>query len=244
MKINKIIENPLIYYKLDPGEPGLATPSLASNSIARVASHEMGNIMRFKKMASDKGGIVVYSFIGLNLKFVGSFLAATAGVSEALIIYPAKKEEKNIINFDDENKNENEKLINPDDINNIDKLNLELNIDSAKKNNINKNISEINDSTISKINEKIKELENEMISLSSGLKTDNLNINIKNSPENETRIDKIETKIRILEAQKDIERQKQILDRIAKMNTETLKIIGLNFKNSLNSIGKTIDTIA
>jgi hypothetical protein len=82
------ISNPVLRYKLDPGEPGLATPSKASDSIARVALHEATNLRRFKREAAEDGGIVVYSAIGLNIKFSGSFLSAVSGKSKALIIQP------------------------------------------------------------------------------------------------------------------------------------------------------------
>ncbi|MBN1409960.1 MAG: hypothetical protein JW969_03895 [Spirochaetales bacterium] len=86
------LNNPLLQYSLDPGEPGLAYPAKASDSIARVATHELGNIRRFKREANEQGGIVVSERIYLNLEYAGSFLAATSGYSEAHIIYPHGKD--------------------------------------------------------------------------------------------------------------------------------------------------------
>jgi hypothetical protein len=92
MKIGSLqMNNPLLQYQLDPGEPGLAYPARASDSIGRVASHELGNIRRFRQEAAENGGIVVSEHIYLNLEYAGSFLAATSGFSEARIIYPKGK---------------------------------------------------------------------------------------------------------------------------------------------------------
>ncbi|KUK13138.1 MAG: hypothetical protein H5T71_03905 [Chloroflexi bacterium] len=90
MRVEPFLENPTLYYRLDPGEMGLATPAKASESILRVASHEIANIRRFEAEAALEGGIVVYKKISLDLAFEGSFLAARAGKSEARIIYKKK----------------------------------------------------------------------------------------------------------------------------------------------------------
>jgi len=158
MKIKSFLNNPILRYKLDPGEPGLATPTPASRSIAKVASHEASNIQRFKKEAIQEGGIVVYSSISLNLSYQGSFLAATSGKSKALIVYPVKKEKIYSGIFNTEIKNKNE-------INIIDKNNIkpaELSNNSEK--NINQKNLIINEEII-KISSSIKQLENEKLSL-------------------------------------------------------------------------------
>jgi hypothetical protein len=93
--LNKIrFNNPILRYRLDPGEPGIPYPSKASMSVARVAGHEVGNIMRFRRKAAREGGIVVDTKIYINRKQVGPYLAATSGYSEARIIYPHRR--KNI----------------------------------------------------------------------------------------------------------------------------------------------------
>ena len=80
------VSNPTLYYKLDPGEMGIAAPASASQSVLRVAAHELGNIHRFEAEAMEKGGILIYENIFLNRQFVGSFLAARSGESKAYII--------------------------------------------------------------------------------------------------------------------------------------------------------------
>ena len=82
------IKNPRLNYKLDLGEPGLATPSTANESILNVTAHEQQNINRFKAQAAREGGYVIYDAITLNLSYQGSFLAARGGLSTARVIYP------------------------------------------------------------------------------------------------------------------------------------------------------------
>lgn len=85
-------DNPMLRYRLDLGEPGIAAPARASQSVARVASHELRNILRFKREAAREAGIVVYQGIKLNLSQRGPFLAAVSGHSEARIIFPGGSE--------------------------------------------------------------------------------------------------------------------------------------------------------
>jgi len=93
LRVDHVLRNPTLYYKLDPGEMGIAAPAKASESILRVVAHELGNIHRFVAEAALEGGIVVYSNISLDLAFEGSFLAARAGKSEARIIYKKRGRE-------------------------------------------------------------------------------------------------------------------------------------------------------
>lgn len=77
-----------IRYRLDPGERGVAFWATPSQSIARVASHELGNLLQFRAKAMREGGYVVYSRLKLDLVGLEGKLAARAGRSEALIVYP------------------------------------------------------------------------------------------------------------------------------------------------------------
>jgi len=86
------LSNPMLRYKLDLGEPGLAAPSPATQSVLRVTGHELQNIHRFKAEAAREGGVVVYHGIKLDLRHRGSYLAAVAGHAEARIIFPDGRE--------------------------------------------------------------------------------------------------------------------------------------------------------
>lgn len=102
MRAGPVITDPVLYYKLDLGEPGIATPARASESTLRVTSHELENLARFKSEALREGGYVVYSNISLNRQFKGSFLATVSGRTEATIVKP-KSEEKLDVNGNTKN---------------------------------------------------------------------------------------------------------------------------------------------
>ena len=89
------IENPVLGYKLDPGEPGIPYSAPASRSVLRVLSQEISNLIAFKKEALENGGYVIYGRISLDLRKRGSFLAAVAGKTQVYIYYPGKKETSN-----------------------------------------------------------------------------------------------------------------------------------------------------
>ncbi|MGM0641456.1 MAG: hypothetical protein ACQESN_08555 [Thermotogota bacterium] len=91
--VNPELSNPYLGYGLDPGERGLSLSSPASMSIMRVASHEARNIAQFKNKAAQEGGVVLYTDIDLTLKKRGSYLAAVAGKSTAVILYRKDAEE-------------------------------------------------------------------------------------------------------------------------------------------------------
>lgn len=82
------VRNPRMHYKLDLGEPGIAAPATASQSILKVTSHEQQNINRFRAEAAREGGYVIYDAITLSLSYQGSFMAARGGLSTARVIYP------------------------------------------------------------------------------------------------------------------------------------------------------------
>ncbi|WP_129409479.1 hypothetical protein [Marinitoga lauensis] len=161
MKVNPDSVNPLLGYRLDPGEPGLANSAPASLSIIRVLSQETGNLMAFKKEAARNGGYVVYSKISLDMQKRGAFLAAVAGKTQAIIIYKnnniGNKEDKNnsITNIKiDNNKNKKDQK--------IKKLETLIN---RLKNYLN---SETDIEIKSEIENKIKILENQLIMLKLG----------------------------------------------------------------------------
>lgn len=85
------VDNPILSYKLDPGEMGIATPSSAMLSISHVAGHETGNAVRARADAIANGGYVIYSVITLDMRKRGAFLAAVAGKTTVEIYYPHGK---------------------------------------------------------------------------------------------------------------------------------------------------------
>lgn len=246
MKINNNlnITNPVLHYKLDPGEPGLATPTRASQSIAKVATHEGTNIRRFKMEALRKGGVVIYSNIHLNLEYKGSFLAATSGKSNALIIIPGKERENVDINKNEDNKNNYfltyEKIKDKSD---VDKSNEKQ---SGKKESTNTNS---NKDRIEQINDIIEKLKDEKLTLKGQL-TDEKLINNKITDKKDedvyrqNRLDDIEKKIQYLEQKKELEEQKQFLSNLVSTKNLSLKLVGLIYNNfNQNTGGILVDTI-
>ncbi|MBM7558285.1 hypothetical protein [Marinitoga litoralis] len=108
MKINPDAVNPILGYKLDPGEPGIASSAPASLSIIRVLSQETSNLIAFKKQAAINGGYVVYSKISLDMQKRGAFLAAVAGKTEVKIAYPNENKDENKTNNNNDKSNKSE----------------------------------------------------------------------------------------------------------------------------------------
>jgi len=81
-----VISNPTLHYRLDLGEPGIAFSASAGQSTLRVASHEIGNMVRFKRIAAEEGKIIIGGGIHFHRQFVGSFLATVSGETVAHMV--------------------------------------------------------------------------------------------------------------------------------------------------------------
>lgn len=235
MKISKVINNPTLYYKLDPGEPGLALPAKASESVARVAMHEGGNIRRFKKEAMEEGGYVVYTNLHLHLEKRGSFLAATSGRSEALIVIPDKKKKEK--EDDVFLKIDNNKLDLNIEKKEKDKLDKNSNnwTNSNNKNQINQDNKNNTDITTEAIKNEIEELKIEKNNISKKIKTED-------SYTEELELQKINKKIFYLEQKLKLEESKSFFDNLLKNQSFNFKLIAFNYKNNfLNQSGNLVD---
>lgn len=87
-----IINNPLTFYRLDPGEPGFAPPTPASKSAFTVFSQEARNRQRLKSEALMEGKEVVFLNTEYKLRKNGSFLTMVGGTTT--IVTREKTEEK------------------------------------------------------------------------------------------------------------------------------------------------------
>ena len=96
-----MISNPVLGYRLDPGEPGIPYSAPASRSVLRVLSQEISNLLAFKKEALREGGYVVYSNIALDMRKRGSFLAAIAGRTQGYIYTPVSQNGEKVNDFQD-----------------------------------------------------------------------------------------------------------------------------------------------
>jgi len=91
VRIDPTSFNPILGYKLDPGEPGLAYSAPASMSILRVLTQEVSNYLAFKREAMRKGGFIISGGIYLDLRKRGGFLAAVAGKTKVFMYIPGDK---------------------------------------------------------------------------------------------------------------------------------------------------------
>ena len=189
----------------------------------------------------EKGGVVIYSNIHLNLEYKGSFIAATSGKSNALIIIPGKKNEKIYSEFIEKDKNNfslDNKNNKPDSI--FEKSNRK---DKDEKNPAYSGIN--SDDEIEQINDTIERLKVEKLSLEGQVSgdrvLDNKNISDKDKDGyNENRLDKIEKKIQYLEQKKELEEQKQFLSNIMNSRNITFKLVGLIYNNLNQDVNGTL----
>ena len=80
-RIPDIVQNPIVRYRLDPGEPGVARPTQAASSAITVTGQESRNRARLKAEALREGRQVVY--VGTKYKVLkrGSFLTVVGGTT-------------------------------------------------------------------------------------------------------------------------------------------------------------------
>ncbi len=76
-----IVNNPLTFYRLDPGEPGVAPPTPASQSAFTVFSQEARNRQRLKAEALMEGKEVIFLNTEYKLSKNGSFLTMVGGTT-------------------------------------------------------------------------------------------------------------------------------------------------------------------
>lgn len=93
-----IINNPLTYYKLDPGEPGIAPPTPASHSAFTVFAQEARNRHRLQAEALMEGKEVVFLNTEYKVRKNGSFLTMVGGTTTIITREKQKTNENPGIN--------------------------------------------------------------------------------------------------------------------------------------------------
>ncbi len=73
------MNDPTIYFRLDPGEPGVRTSAKASESTLLVTSQELRNINRLKAEAVQDGHDILYTNITYTPDAVGAYHTITSG---------------------------------------------------------------------------------------------------------------------------------------------------------------------
>lgn len=76
-----IVNNPYTYYKLDPGEPGIAPPTPASQSIFTVFAQESRNRTRLQAEALAEGKEVIFVNTEYKVRKNGSFITVVGGTT-------------------------------------------------------------------------------------------------------------------------------------------------------------------
>jgi len=94
-----IINNPLTFYRLDPGEPGVAPPTPASLSAFTVFSQEARNRQRLKAEALMEGKEVVFLNTEYKLRKNGSFLTMVGGTTTIVTREKKDEEKKKILDL-------------------------------------------------------------------------------------------------------------------------------------------------
>jgi len=80
-QIPELVRNPTVYYRLDPGEPGVANPASASSSVYTVTGQESRNRARLKAEALREGREVIYLATKYKVRKSGSFVTAVGGTT-------------------------------------------------------------------------------------------------------------------------------------------------------------------
>lgn len=208
---NNIIRNPTLHYRLDLGEPGIAFGASASQSTLRVASHEIGNMVRFRRMAAEEGKTIIGGGIHLHRQFAGSFLATVSGETVAYMV---------------ERKNSAE--ITPD--NNTQGLSKDnLDEDSLLKSNA---TAEERPTSPPSLDASGGIAETAILAQLYAKKSDleqkkNIDSEEQNAQEFQEKIDKVNQAIQKLIGQRLFETQEKILNTIEKANDATTKLAGV-----------------
>lgn len=80
------LNDPLLRYKLDPGEPGLLRSARASESMAAVSAQERGNLNQFRREAFIAGRVIIHQSITFTRGIDGLFNTIRAGLTEVVSI--------------------------------------------------------------------------------------------------------------------------------------------------------------
>ncbi len=151
-----IINNPLTFYKLDPGEPGIAPPTPASQSAFTVFNQEARNRQRLKAEALLEGKEVIFLNTEYKVRKNGSFLTMVGGTT-TIVTREKEKNENSLDNtVDNKNIKENEKSQNNNE------LEIKENILKAEQKRLKIELRTATEEERKIIEERLKEIEMEL----------------------------------------------------------------------------------
>lgn len=78
------ITNPVLGFRLDPGEPGLLRSARASEATLQVTAQELHNLHRLESEALMRGEVILSSGISFGRAFAGKFLTTTDGLTRVV----------------------------------------------------------------------------------------------------------------------------------------------------------------
>jgi len=108
LKVNGVVNNPKLNYKLDPGEPGMLRSARASESFMKVTAQEQRNIRRMEFEARKEGRMIIKSEIKYSFGISGSYSSLKAGQSMVVAKKTINKQVNNIKKNIPEIQNKNE----------------------------------------------------------------------------------------------------------------------------------------
>jgi len=83
------INNPVLGFRLDPGEPGLLSSAPASQAALRVTAQEQRNLRRLESEAIMAGRVILASGTSFGRAFAGPYLTITSGLT-TVVSRPAR----------------------------------------------------------------------------------------------------------------------------------------------------------
>ncbi len=83
------ISNPVMGFRLDPGEPGMLRSGKANQATLLVTGQEHRNLVRLKSEAIRDGRVIIHAGIRFGRKFAGPYLTTASGLT-TVISRPAR----------------------------------------------------------------------------------------------------------------------------------------------------------
>lgn len=83
------ISNPVMGFRLDPGEPGVLHRGKANQATLLVTGQEHRNLVRLKSEAIREGRVIIHAGIKFGRKFQGPYLTTASGLT-TVISRPAR----------------------------------------------------------------------------------------------------------------------------------------------------------
>ncbi len=155
---NNLINNPLTFYKLDPGEPGIAPPTPASKSVFTVFSQEARNRQRLKAEAMMEGKDVVFLNTEYKVRKNGSYYTPVGGTTTIVTRDREQKKEDSLELDKSTDKDKNS----TSNVKQIDQLDIKENSLRMEQKKLKTQLRSADGEEKQKIEKRLQEIENEL----------------------------------------------------------------------------------